>query len=616
MTYDGLKEHLRTHRTLKDFNLGHRLLQGLREDRFARQLRVALLTSYTADFVGPLLKVDLMLSDIRCDLYKPHFNQFRQEVIDPASGLYGFKPDIAVVGFGLEDVFSDAVSRFALMTEAERGEFANQVAALYESMGRAFRENAPASAILLLQDLVAPFNTNQSLFYNVVEKVNAELRGLATRIPGTYVMDYSRLVSECGSRSWTDPRTYYTARIPVAQANWLNLSEAYARYIRSLLHMEVKCIVLDLDNTLWGGVLGEDCIGRIQIGGTYPGNVFEGFQRYLLSLYTDGYILGIASKNNHDDVVEVLRTHPSMVLREEHFAAIKANWNSKEESIREISKEIQISFDHMLFVDDNPVEIQKVKAAIPGISCLQIESPPLNFMRQFEEHRCIGKVLVTQEDRQRGQQYFDDRRRREFKQAAETIEDFYRSLEQRLTIHTNNKKHIARIAQLTQRTNQFNMTTIRMTEAEVERLMHRDDYALITADLADRFGDSGTIAYLQVRKLGRSWDIENFLMSCRVLGRTVEESLLDYIIEKAGREGAESILASYIPTKKNAPFAEFYPRNGSVVAELGANGDKRYVNLVAEHGKRESFAEIIEREPKEIAPMDGLRAAMEGVANV
>src|SRR5262249_47371442 len=162
-----------------------------------------------------------------------------------------------------------------------------------------------------------------------IAAVNDGLQRIAARYPNTHVIDYARLVATRGAGSWTDPRTYYTARLPVSQENWMAMAEMYGRYIRGALNMDGKCIVLDLDNTLWGGVLGEDGIGGIAIGDTYPGNVFRRFQEYLLSLFAGGYILTVSSKNDHDDVMDVLRRHHGMVLREEHFAAIKANWKTK-----------------------------------------------------------------------------------------------------------------------------------------------------------------------------------------------------------------------------------------------------------------------------------------------
>jgi FkbH-like protein len=573
-------------KTVRDYHVAY---QELQQRPFTHRVKVAMLTSYTSDFVLPLLEVDLMSSGIRSDIYKPHFNQFRQEILDPASNLYRTAPDITIVGLHLEDVFP--------VFDANRTDVEGQLLDLCESIIRTYRQFAPAKSRLFIQNWIAPLHSYDPLVRtdlavtSFVDNLNRKLSALAQQAPNVHVIDYARLAQQCGLKQWTDPRMYYTARIPVAQHNWIALSQYYAAYLRAALGMDLKCIVLDLDNTLWGGVLGEDGLEGIRLGDSYPGLAFRRFQQYLLGLYDHGYILAISSKNNEEDVLQVLRNHPAMALREKHFAAIKANWRDKSTNILEISKEINISVDHMLFVDDNPVEIEKVRLALPGITCVQIESPPLNFVRQFEELRSLGKLSITDEDRLRGQQYFDDRQRREFKQVTGSIDDFYRSLGQKMTIYWNYANHISRIAQLTQRTNQFNMTTIRLTEADVARMMAHPEYLLLTADLSDRFGDSGTIAVVQIRRGDGIWKIENFLMSCRVLGRTVEETLLNHIFERAAAEDVLTIEARYIETKKNATFSQFYLSNGFVKVS-----DGEYTKRVAEHDPARSFIEISAQE--------------------
>jgi FkbH-like protein len=250
----------------------------------------------------------------------------------------------------------------------------------------------------------------------------------------------------------------------------------------------------------------------------------------------------------------------------------------------------------MLFIDDNPVELCKVKSALPTINCVHLETPPLNFPAKFARLRCFGKLAITAEDKQRGKMYLRDRQRRDLRQKTTSLDDFYRNLGQRLIVYVNSKKHLPRIVQLTQRTNQFNMTTTRLTERGAEDLLNRPDYLLITAELADTFGDNGVIAYAQIRRLDRAWHIDNLLMSCRVLGRMVEESLLDHLIQIARSEGVDSIEASFVMTRKNAPFADFYIRNGFTQVGNGAeNGSGRikYAINVGAHIRRNLLVEVV-----------------------
>ena len=599
MTYAELKHFAREHRTLKDIYHAHRLLAAVDDSEagWIRSLKVALLTSYTTDFIIPLLQTELAISDIRCELYQPGFNQFRQEILNGGSGLYEFQPDVSIVAFGLEDLIPEAVAKFSVLSDAERRSLRDELLGLCESLVESYSRST-GSSTLFMQNLVVPFATFDPLRRDdrgidaFIADVNNGLQQIAARNPNAYVIDYARLVATRGSACWTDPRTYYTARLPVSQENWLAMAEMYGKYIRGALNMDVKCLVLDLDNTLWGGVLGEDGPEGIAIGETYPGNVFRRFQEYLLALFAGGYILAISSKNDHDDVIDVLQGHPGMILREEHFAAIKANWKTKEENIREISREIGITVDQMLFIDDSPVEIAKVSAAIPGIRFLHLQSPPLNFSKQIDDARCISKLTLTEEDRERGKQYSEERKRREVKAKMSSVDDFYRDLKQRLTIHLDHEPHRARITQLSQRTNQFNMTTLRLSDSDVSRMLSSSDYLLLTADLEDRFGSSGTVVYAQIRKLERSWVIESFLMSCRVLGRGVEDSVMDFVFAEAKKARVESVFATYIPTKKNAPFADFYRRCGFEAVEAGRSGEKRFGRKVEDHAPQSRFIEL------------------------
>ncbi len=602
--YLDLKSHLRANRTVKEFHYGHKLLREFEQDPqrspFTRKIKLAILTSYTTDFLYPLLKADLMLEDIACELYEPKYNQFRQEVLDPASGLYSFQADITIVAFELKDIFPEQMARFPILTEEEKRNFHAEVVSLHETIARSYRQNCKnPRSLLLLSDLAAPahayegLSTNEADLDTFIENINKELDSICTASSNTHALKYSKLVEHCGRRGWADPRLYFTANIPVAPQNWLHLSDAYVRYIKAALGIDFKCVVLDLDNTLWGGILGEEGLEGIQLGDRYPGAVYRKFQEYLLGLYANGYILAINSRNNAEDVLDVLHSHNGMLLKEQHFAAIRANWQEKADNILEISREINILPDHMLFVDDDPVQIEKVRLSLPTVTCLRLESPPLNFVERFSRLRCFLRLGLTDEDKQRGQLYASERKRREAKHSIGSLDEFYRSLAQRLVIHCGNAGHIKRIAQLTQKTNQFNMTTLRLTEAEVERILQDPQHELLTAELSDRLGDNGIIAYVQIRRTAPAWEIENFLMSCRVLGRMAEECLLDYIAQRAKREGIESLRARFVPTAKNTPFADFYIKNGFALEKGGPPGEKCFVLPLADYCPKSFPIEVI-----------------------
>src|SRR5438067_1396728 len=289
-------------KTIRDY---HAAYKELAQRSFAQTVKLAMLTSYTNDFILPLLEVDLAVRGIRAELYKPHFNQFRQDILDPNSGLYQAAPDVTIVAFNLEDVFP--------VFEGNRADLESQILDLCESIIRNYRQFAPAKSRLFIQNWIPPLQSYDPLVRTdlalaaFIDNLNHKLATLTPQAPNVYVIDYARLAQQYGLKNWTDPRTYYTARIPVAQQNWIPLSQCYASYVRAALGMDLKCIVLDLDNTLWSGVLGEDGPEGIRLGESYPGIAFRRFQQYLLGLYDHGYILAISSKNNEEDVLQVLR---------------------------------------------------------------------------------------------------------------------------------------------------------------------------------------------------------------------------------------------------------------------------------------------------------------------
>lgn len=569
-----LQERLRSNRTLTEFLFGHRLLSGappdlLREGR--QSVRVALLGSFTTDFLLPLLRADLFVEGLACEFYSSGFGQFRQELLNRESDLYSFGADATFVLFRLEDVFPTQVAEFSALDQAGRAAFAHDVVALYEILVLAWQERGRGA--LLLSDQAVPFGLWAPLsstgggWPEFVADLNARLAQLCSPRPGVYRFGWRDLGARCGEQAFSDPRLLYAAGIPVAREHWLSLSDACVRHVKAVLGLQVKCIVLDLDNTLWGGVLGEDGAPALQLGATWPGSVYRDFQAFLLGLHSAGFVLAIASKNNQEEVLAVLREHRQMLLREGHFAAIRANWNEKAINLREISEEIGLSVNHMLFIDDNPVEVAKVRAALPEVLCHRPSIPPVDFRAKLSALRCFDRLVVTAEDRERGDYYVRERERRELRQRVPSLEEFYASLAQRLRVYENYVPHIARIAQLTQRTNQFNMTTIRLSEEDVARLMADPQHLLITAELSDRLGDSGVVAMVQVSCGPETWHIENFLMSCRVLGRGAEDAIIDHVAGRAAAAGVRVLTAAYEPTAKNTPFSDFYARSGFEAAD-------------------------------------------------
>jgi FkbH-like protein len=321
-------------------------------------------------------------------------------------------------------------------------------------------------------------------------------------------------------------------------------------------------LVTDLDNTLWGGVVGEDGIDGIQLGIEYPGAAFQAVQRVMLDLYRRGILLAVCSKNNLSDAMEALEKHPGMLLKPEHFAAMRINWKDKAENLREIAAELNIGIDSLAFLDDNPVERERIRTVFPEVTVIELPEDPMSFSRVLRETPVFERLTLSEEDRERGRYYAQQRQRVELERRVSSLEDFYRSLQQEIEIATVTPGTLTRIAQLTQKTNQFNLTTRRYSEQQLTEMAQSSAWKIYSIRVKDRFGDNGTVGVAITHDVEEVCEIDTFLMSCRVISRTVETALISFLIEQARTRGMIQIRGWFLPTKKNHMAADFYPLHG------------------------------------------------------
>lgn len=324
-----------------------------------------------------------------------------------------------------------------------------------------------------------------------------------------------------------------------------------------------KCIVLDLDNTLWGGVVGEDGINDLKLSLTPPGNSFVAFQQAILDQYNKGTILAINSRNNPNDAWEVIRDHPNMILKEEHFAASRMNWNDKASNIRELAKELNIGLDSMVFFDDDRTNRELVRSLVPEVEVPELPADPAEYTRFFNSLNYFDSSVITDEDKMRGNLYVTERLRREEEKQYENKEDFLKSLSLELFVYKNDDSCVPRLTQLTGKTNQFNTLKKELTEEEILAFIQSDGHVVYHARLQDKFGDHGVIVFALVEKKEEVWIIKSLLMSCRVFGRDVEEALFSVILRDARSEGVDRIDIAYAETEKNIPAKEFIGKHFS-----------------------------------------------------
>lgn len=530
--------------------------------------RVALLRSFTVEPIIPLLQAAAFVQGIQVEVYLSDFNTYAQEILNPHSGLYQFKPDVVFLAVQTRDLVPNFWEGFADISLQECQETIEQTTNNLISLLEVFHKNSQAS--LVVHTLENPPFLSQGILDGQLEAnqteaiaaINRVLYQKARQQKGLYLLDYDGLISRWGRSHWYDESKWLTMRMPIAADCLIHLANEWLRFLHPLTGRICKCLVVDLDNTLWGGVIGEDGMTGIALASEYPGAAFRQFQRTILDLYQRGIILAICSKNNPTDAIEVLEKHPDMVLRTEHFAAIKINWQDKAQNLQEIAKELNIGLDSLAFVDDNPAEREWIKQKLPEVTVIDLPSNPLGYAAALKQSPVFERLALSSEDSQRGRYYAEQRQRQELEQSATSLEDFYHSLQMRLEVSVLTGENLARAAQLTQKTNQFNLTTKRRTEPEIADLMSRPDWYIYTCRLRDRFGDNGLIGVVIGQQRGEIFEIDTFLMSCRVIGRTVETAILSVVMERACQQGATQLLGWYLPTKKNAPARNFYKEHG------------------------------------------------------
>ena len=383
------------------------------------------------------------------------------------------------------------------------------------------------------------------------------------------ICELAELVADMGREKFYSPKMWYYGSIPFSMAGEKALAAECARCWKALTGQKKKCIVLDLDNTLWGGVIGEDGVGGIQLASDKEGAAYQDFQRHILELKQQGVLLAVASKNNAEDALLPIREHPDMLLRESDFVAIKANWEPKAINIQQLAEELNLGLDSFVFIDDNPVERESVKMALPTVSIPEFPSNPVSLasFARFIAKEYFPTLRLTQEDIKKSEQYRQEHLRQEEKQRFSTLEDYLASLDMKLFIKRVDDNDIPRVAQLTQKTNQFNLTTRRYTETDIKTFSAAPDWQLWLGELEDKFGKYGKIILCMVKISEERAHIDTFLMSCRVMGRGVECAFLDYVEGQLAACGISCIEGEYRTTPKNSMVSNFWEQYGYIKKE-------------------------------------------------
>ena len=377
-----------------------------------------------------------------------------------------------------------------------------------------------------------------------------------------YLIDINRVIAQIGAYNFYDKRGYYLNSSLYSKEGCNVLAHESVRKLNVIYGKSKKCIVLDCDNVLWGGAIVDDGIDNIKLGQVYPGNAFQDFQREIIKLCHQGIIICLCSKNNEHDVISVLQNHPDMLLKPEYIAAYKINWNNKADNINELAEELNIGLDSMVFIDDSEYEIALINKELPQIKTIHLNAErPHEFADILNHCGLFEKIHITDEDEKRAGLYIDKSKRNTYKQSFTDLEAYHKSLETILTIKYADNFAIPRLAQLSQRTNQFNMTAKKYSEKDLYSFTNSDIYDVIYLSAQDIFGDMGIVGCAILNYFDKMAVIEALMLSCRVFCRGFEDVLLSQICELAQSKGNFTIIGKYTQTKKNEQFSEFYPNH-------------------------------------------------------
>lgn len=548
------------------------------ESTKAHAVRVAILSSYTAEFLKPFLHVELARLGLESSLWFGGFGQLESLVMDSGSALYAFRPDVVVMALRIEDIQPDAVFRARTADGAELRDAAAATIARTKALVEALQStrrctvllsnfSEPEPSVLSVGD--ASVSTSRS---SAFAGANVDLRMMAAGIGGAFVWDYAGLVRARGALEWSDARLWFHARIPVAAPHHAWMAQHLARTIRASISPMAKVLVVDLDNTIWGGVIGDDGIEGIALGDEYPGNEFKALQRQVLALRDRGVLLAVASKNDEAVVVEAFRGHPEMLLRWEDFAAARVNWLPKSIGIAEMATELNLGLDAFVFLDDNPVERTEVQSSLPSVKVIDVE-PWGTLRRALASCPWFDTLSSSAEDFVRAEQYSRERERREGESRYATVDEFLRSLGMCADVGRAGAVDRGRVAQLIGKTNQFNLTGRRHPEAALGPWIDDSEhYCVARLRLRDRFGDHGMVAAALMVREAVTARIDTLVMSCRVMNRHVESGLLAYLCEVASEWGCQEIIGEYIASPRNSMVSGFYPAHGFVGSSKEGSG--------------------------------------------
>ena len=538
------------------------------------KMKIALLGDTATQLLVTAIKGEAVDRGINLDLYEGEYSQVERQLMDPTSELYEFDADIIIVfqsTHKLGEYHSSLPMENQVLLAEERLSF---IASLCENPSFANKKliyfNYPE-----IEDTVFGSYANkvESSFSYQVRKLNFELMNLSRQYPNLFICDIAGLQNLFGRQFMFAPNVYMTTEMVLSVNALPYVASRVVDVIAAIKGQFKKCLILDLDNTVWGGVIGDDGLEGIELGhGLGIGKAFTEFQMWIKKLKQRGIIICVASKNNEETAKEPFEKHPDMILKLDDIAVFQANWETKVDNIRTIQGILNIGFDSMVFLDDNPFERNMVRENIPGITVPELPEDPAMYLEYLYSLNLFETASYRNADKDRTKQYQVEAKRVSLSKTFTNEADFLKSLNMISTVSGFTRFNTPRVAQLSQRSNQFNLRTIRYTEADIESMAQDPNVIDLSFTLEDKFGDNGLIAVIIMKKLDEeTLFVDTWFMSCRVLKRGMENFTLNTMVERARLAGYKYIIGEYIPTPKNKMVEQHYPNLGFSKIESESN---------------------------------------------
>jgi FkbH-like protein len=533
-----------------------------RTESFSRECRIAILSSGTTTVLAPVISALCLRDGIRAEIYQGLYGAIEQEVLSDESGLAKFRPDIVLVLVNWRDLQLPALG-------SDEDTVAENVVRERTELCRRLAENFGCHVVHSAYD----FPADESAGYlagavrggrtRVIESINLRLREQVAR--GISILDTPGVQRETGTRRWEDEAGWARYKQHPATDALPELAEAFLSHVRAVLGLTRKVLVTDLDNTLWNGVIGEDGLNGIGIGpGTPAGEAHQRLQEYMMDLKKRGILLAVCSKNNPEDARLPFEQHQHMVLRLDDFAAFRANWDDKVTNLRALAKDLSLGLDSFVFLDDNPLEREWIRSQLPQVAVVELGPAVFHYVRDLDRGKYFQMLALSAEDLARAEQYRVEAQRESLRTTTASLDDFLMQLQLQASVEPVTDKNLTRVTQLVNKTNQFNVTTRRYTEAQVRAIAEDAAGWAGAFHMSDRMGSYGLIGVLFCTPGASAgeWEIDTWLMSCRTLGRQMEKFMFDRMVEAAISRGIRRLIGVFRPTGKNGLVRELYDQTG------------------------------------------------------